>query len=127
MSQFDKHFTVAEANAMLPELRELLSVLSADRDRLVVEWEKAAPVLQLAHTNGGGKETNEYLSGLFRINARLRRLADLGVQLKDIDTGLVDFPAWREGEEVLLCWRLGEAEVGFWHDLESGFRGRRPL
>ena len=54
-------------------------------------------------------------------------IVELGVEVKDLDEGLVDFPARREGEDVLLCWRLGEDEVGFWHSLEDGFAGRKPL
>src|SRR5581483_7805155 len=54
-------------------------------------------------------------------------LAERGVQVKDVDEGLVDFPALRRGETVLLCWRLGEDEVSYWHTLEAGFAGRRPL
>jgi hypothetical protein len=127
MAHFEKHFTVEEANELLPELRELLESIRALRDRLVVDWEQALPVIRAAPMNGGGKEANPYLSDLHRINERLRRLIELGVQLKDVDRGLVDFPAWREDREVLLCWHLGEDRVRYWHDLESGFAGRRPL
>jgi hypothetical protein len=54
-------------------------------------------------------------------------MAELGVQIKDVDRGLVDFPAWRGEEEVFLCWHLGEDRVRYWHDLQSGFAGRREL
>ena len=127
MAQFEKHFTVAEANALLPELRELLAEIQAARDQLVVDWEKAVPVLRAARQNGGGPEAGDYLTGLFRLNSRLRRTAELGIQLKDLDRGLVDFPAWREDREVFLCWHLGEQEVRYWHDVESGFAGRQEL
>jgi hypothetical protein len=61
------------------------------------------------------------------LSACVQELTGLGVQVKDLDTGLVDFPSLRDGEEVLLCWQLGEDEIGWWHTLEGGFAGRRPL
>lgn len=127
MSAFEKHFTLEEATQLLPEVRELLERMQVYRDRLVVDWKSAEPVVRMAGQNGGGKHANDYLDDLLQLNRRLKRLNELGVQLKDLDQGLVDFPAWRDGEEVLLCWRQGEEEIGFWHDLESGFRGRKPL
>ena len=127
MSVFEKHFTLDEATQLLPEVRALRDGLQVYRDRLVVDWKDAEPVVRMARQNGGGKQASDYLNDLLELNRRLKRLKELGVQLKDLDQGLVDFPAWRDGEEVLLCWRQGEDEIGFWHDLESGFRGRRPL
>jgi hypothetical protein len=127
MAHFEKYFTVEEANALLPELRDLLLQIREIRDQLVVSWEQAMPVLRAAHTNGGGREANAYLSDLFRLNSRIRRLAEMGVQLKDVERGLVDFPAWREDREVFLCWHLGEEQVAYWHELETGFAGRKAL
>ena len=127
MPQFAKHFTVEEANALLPEIREVLREIQTSRNRLVVSWEEAAPVLKAARLNGGGQQTGAYLGELQRLNRRVRRLIEMGVQLKDVDRGLVDFPSMREGKEVLLCWHVGEERVAFYHDLESGFTGRKPL
>jgi hypothetical protein len=93
----------------------------------VVDWEEARPVLQAAKTNGGGHEAHPFLNDLHHLNARVRRITDLGVQLKDLEKGLVDFPAWREDREVFLCWHLGEDRVRYWHDIETGFGGRQPL
>lgn len=61
------------------------------------------------------------------LTACLERLRELGVQVKDPDVGLVDFPARRDGAPVLLCWRLGEEEVAYWHDPVEGFAGRKPI
>ena len=127
MSQFEKHFTVVEANALLPELRDLLEAIRAARDRAALSWEGAVPALRVARTNGGGRAAAEYLHHLQDLNQRVRKLIDLGVQLKDVDRGLVDFPAWRKDEEVLLCWHLGEDEVKYWHTLEGGYAGREEL
>jgi hypothetical protein len=127
MAQFEKHFTVAEANALLPELRELLGELRRLQQFIRIEWEKSTPVIRAAHTNGGGKPVGPFVKGLFELNSEVRRLIGLGVELKDLEKGLIDFPAWRGEEEVFLCWHEGETAVGFWHDLKSGFAGRRPL
>jgi hypothetical protein len=127
MSMFEKHFTVDEANAMLPELRELLEAIRASRDHLAVEWESAAPVLRAAPRNGGGAEASGYVSELLRLNRLLRDVTSRGVLIKDIDKGLIDFPHLRDGEEVLLCWEMGEESVAFWHDLETGYAGRQPI
>ncbi len=127
MAAFEKHFTLEEATALLPEIRKILERLQEARGKLVVDWETAAPVLRAAHQNGGGKEAHPYLQDLQGLNDRLRRLAELGVELKDLDKGLVDFPSWRGDREVFLCWHLGEETIAFWHDLDSGFAGRQPL
>jgi hypothetical protein len=124
---FQKHFTRDEANALLPELRDILTAVQELRDRLVVERQGALPVLRKRSHNGGGPEANAFLASVHDLNQRLQRLVELGVQLKDIDKGLVDFPAWRGEREILLCWRLGEAEVAFWHELDSGYAGRKAL
>lgn len=127
MPRFEKHFTVEEANALLPELREILIRIRDLRDELAVEMQGALPVLRKMRENGGGPESNRYLEATQRLNARLQRLNELGVQIKDVDRGLVDFPCWRDGEEVFLCWHLGEDAIRFWHPIESGYAGRQPL
>jgi hypothetical protein len=127
MPHFQKHFTVEEANALLPELIALLEELRAARDHLVVEWQNAAPVVRASPRNGGGAPASAYVAGLLRLNRLLKNFTDRGVMVKDVDMGLVDFPHMRGDTEVLLCWKLGEDQVGYWHDLESGFQGRQPL
>lgn len=127
MAQFEKYYTVEEANAMLPELRVLVEGIQTARDEILATYPAAVPVLQQVTLNSGGREANPYAAAIWRLNARVRRLVSMGVQLKDLDRGLVDFPAWREDQEVLLCWHLGEDEVTHWHDLESGFAGRKSL
>jgi hypothetical protein len=127
MPQFEKHFSVEEANDLLPELRQLLAGIRAVRDSLVIEWERAQPVLKAASQNGGGKEASGYVSDLTRLNVQLRELHRRGVVMKDLDRGLIDFPHWRDGQEVFLCWELSEDSVGYWHELETGYQGRKPI
>jgi hypothetical protein len=127
MAHFEKHFTLGEATALLPEVREILESAREIVRRLPEDWQEAEPVLRAAASNGGGSEARAYLSDLHALNRILGRLTELGVQLKDIETGLVDFPSWQDGREVFLCWRLGEDAIAFWHELEAGVAGRRPL
>jgi hypothetical protein len=127
MPQFERHFSVEEANDLLPELRQLIGGIKALRDSVAVEWERAQPVLKAAGQNGGGKEASGYISDLTRLNVSLRDLHRRGVVMKDLDRGLIDFPHWRDGQEVFLCWELSEDRVGFWHDLETGYQGRKPI
>ena len=128
-----RYFTVEEANQALTRLRQWLPRLQARRRRLNVVQHKLAQLSLKASTNGNllEEEVHATQREAKRLSDELDKLAarftDLGCELKDIEQGLVDFPAQREGREVYLCWRLGEEEVAFWHELEAGFAGRQPL
>ena len=122
-----KLFTLEEANAMLPELRRLFAVIKAERAVL----QRLAPEAKRAHqhaSEGGGTEVGvRYASALFTVMDYMQTIHSLGVEIKDIERGLCDFPALREGRVVYLCWVLGEDRVAWWHDIEAGFAGRQPL
>jgi hypothetical protein len=77
--------------------------------------------------NGGGDPGRQVGEGFLEVRSILGALEEAGIVIKDIDRGLIDFPAIIDGREVFLCWEMGEDEVAFWHDLESGYGGRRPL
>jgi hypothetical protein len=129
-----RYFTPEEANELLPQVRraaeQLVEVAGAlDRAEAV-----RAELLSHIAGNGGDLPPSELAEATAAVSSaeqelarRIRGLNGLGVQVKDARTGLVDFPARHEGREVLLCWRLGEDEVGHWHGLEEGFAGRKPL
>jgi len=128
-----RYFTVEEANQVLPRLRQWLPRLQARRRRLDVVQHKLAELSVKAAANGNllEEEVHATQREAKRLTTELDKLMakfnDLGCELKDIEQGLVDFSALREGREVYLCWRLGEEEVAFWHELEAGFAGRQPL
>jgi hypothetical protein len=115
-------------------VRPLTEELVRHRRALVKLQERQAAVTSRIAGNGGNVEPHELedvqerldqeVAGIARCVARIH---EVGALVKDLDAGLVDFPAMRGGEEILLCWRLGEAEVGFWHGLDEGFSGRKPL
>lgn len=124
-----KLFTVEEANALLPSVREFLRKIRGSRRRLAVFGDEAKLAAEGAEQGGGGMTRGvHYAVILTRFTEEMSELEDLGVQLKDFDRGLVDFPSLREGRVVLLCWQLGEGdELEWWHDMDSGFSGRTPL
>jgi hypothetical protein len=122
-----KTFTLEEANALVAQLDELLAEMTQQRDQIVAMGELLQPVLQHAGGNGGSKAGGEYLLLLQRFNASLSFVQELGCELKDLDQGLIDFPSYRDGKLIYLCWKRGEPKIEFWHDLESGFGGRQPL
>ena len=120
----DHEYEVEEANALLPELGRALGEIQTARQ---VVLEGAEHLRRVANLNGGGEFSQEYWDALATLRRELESLSDRGIVLRDPETGLIDFPARREGEAVFLCWRLGEDRVGFWHGPEGGFAGRRPL
>lgn len=122
----ERHYTRAEANALLPTIETLLREVREARDRLT-DAEAHATLAEAAPTNGGGGEGRHVGEAFLEVRRILAELEELELVLRDIDRGLIDFPAIIDGREVYLCWELGEAEVSYWHDLEAGFRGRQPL
>jgi hypothetical protein len=129
-----RYWTVAEARAALPEVVALLTQLQTLLREQQAAQQAAGPRESLAgaaaparSVNGHGSATGptRYERESQRV---LERLDRMGVQVKDLAAGLVDFPHLRGGtDEILLCYRLGEPDIGFWHDLHSGFAGRRSI
>lgn len=122
-----KLFTLEEANAMLPEMRRLFAALQQARALLQRLSAEAKRAHNRATENGGTTYGQQYAEALFRVVENLQTIASLGVEIKDLERGLCDFPALREGRIVYLCWLLGEDRIEWWHDLETGFSGRQPL
>lgn len=129
-----RHFTAEEANAALQQVRPLVEQLVATRREHVAALERQEELEHKIRGNGGDIPPAELAAASAEVDAVGRRLARLvdeigrhGAEVKDPDSGLVDFPALRGRETVLLCWQLGEDEIGYWHTLEGGFAGRRPL
>ena len=121
------YFTVAEANLLLPQVISVISGMMDARQRIIDAQPDLWPVLEKAVGNGGSKKAGELLVEFERIESSVTALSEMGCILKDLNSGLVDFPTIRNGREVLLCWRYDEPEVGFWHDAQAGFAGRQPL
>jgi hypothetical protein len=122
----ERHFTREEANALLPQLSALLTQLREAKDELT-DSEAHEALAEAAPTNGGGEEGRQVGVAFLEVRRLLEAVERSGIVLRDIDRGLVDFPALIDEREVYLCWELGEDEVDFWHDLEGGYGGREPL
>jgi hypothetical protein len=124
---FQRLFTVEEANTLLPTLRKLLDEVAIHRDALREKAPQMEPILESAAGNGGGRAGSEYGVEAYNLHLAIQRIRELGVVLKDLDMGLLDFPHERGGRLVFLCWHPPEASVEYWHDLDAGYAGRQPL
>ena len=124
-----KLFSVEEANALLPVVRRIAEAIRRAHARLMASQEAARQAAENASLGGGAMIGGErYVAALLALAERTGELEAHGVQLKDYERGLVDFPSLREGRVVLLCWQLGEPEtIEWWHETEAGFAGRQPL
>lgn len=120
-------FSVEEANALLPILRPLLAQALEARRRVIAAEPDLWPVLEKAMGNGGSKKAGAVLADFETIQQNVKAIQSMGIEVKDINTGLIDFPAVRDGREVCLCWRYDEPNVAHWHDTDAGFAGRQRL
>lgn len=123
-----KYFTVASANRALVLVRRVTQdIVDRYAELMALRSERE----ELAQTAGHAERLEllqrEISVRIDRLNHLQDELSDIGCELKDLATGLIDFPAQRAGRKVWLCWRLGEAELTHWHELESGFSGRKPI
>ena len=130
----ERHFTPEEANALLTKVRPIAEALVAHRRSMAVTATRQARLVQRIAGNGGDFDPQEprTLEEEFTREGEavarcVEQLERFGVLVKDLDRGLVDFPALRGDEEVLLCWQVGEDEIAYWHGVDEGFAGRKPL
>jgi len=124
-----KLFTLSEANAMLPTVRRIAGAISRAHREILSLQDAAREAAENAPLGGGFMADGaRYVTDLISLAEHTSELEALGVQLKDYERGLLDFPSMREGRVVLLCWQLGEGDrIEWWHDLETGFAGRQPI
>jgi hypothetical protein len=120
----ERFFTIDEANSALDDLRARLPRLREARQRLIDSSQKITSAVEI---DGGGVEGSDWFRAQESMKADLLWLADNGILLRDPETGLIDFPAERDGQRVFLCWRLGEDRIAWYHDEQAGFSGRKPL
>lgn len=127
MYRFEKHFTLEEARALMPELRRIFKDAHVRHQRVREADSKLGEILKKTGDDLGGPQVSGMFLDLLQMNTQLRRMEELGVQVKEFDRGLVDFPHLREGREVFLCWELDEDDIEFWHDIDTGYAGRERL
>lgn len=112
---------------MLPEVKERMARVQSARKELMRMRPDLWPMLQKAAMNGGNREASEAFQHFQELERNVKAILALGVIVKDVDSGLVDFTGMRSGREIYLCWRYGEEEIAYWHDLHTGLAGRQPL
>ena len=124
--QFKQHFTRDEARALLPQIRQWLKQLSALRRKLS-ECDQRLASLTAGGNDVGGETVNRWVRVAADVKATLAEFQRREIQIKDLDRGLIDFPAILDGKEIFLCWEQDEEDIEFWHDLHSGYAGRERL
>jgi hypothetical protein len=122
-----RYFTQQEANDLLPVLKPLIKAMFHARDELLTLQPELQETLEKAINNGNSHVSRSALDAMGRLKDAVAKVHSFGVEVKDVNRGLIDFPSLRNGEIVYLCWIFGEEQVGFWHTLEAGFAGRQPL
>jgi hypothetical protein len=131
----DRTFTLEEAHLLLPTLEPLLRQAIEDKHGIEVIIKEFEQVAGHVMASGGceldiatlSRRKAEREQALQRLKDTLAEIDALGVQIKDLDIGLLDFPCYVDGETILLCWRLGEDRIAHWHGLEEGYKGRKPI
>ncbi|WP_374686531.1 DUF2203 domain-containing protein [Promineifilum sp.] len=122
-----RYFTVEEANAALPELTPLVGRLLELRARVSREGRELGSLLVDLSSDVGGPEASQLTGEFAEIERLVARIQSYGCVLKSLEAGLLDFLCERDGRDVLLCWRYGEPQIGYYHELHTGFQGRRPI
>jgi hypothetical protein len=122
-----KLFTLDEANAFVPQLLDLVPKIQKLLASLNNNFPDIKNARDKAKWNGGSDQGVDYLNAVLKYNDLMRKIEEMGCEVKGIREGLIDFPSLREGREVYLCWRMPEKEILFWHDLNAGFTGRKPI
>jgi hypothetical protein len=120
-------FTLGEARGLLPRLRKLLGRLSAEREVLISMRDEVKRAREKSEYGGGTPLGSSYLAHLMAFSEIVQEIESRGVLVKDFGTGLVDFPHELDGRIVYLCWKPDEDEIGWWHEVDTGFAGRHPL
>lgn len=124
----ERHYTIEQANAVRGWVTDRVGWIRDARAKLIALGAVAVDAVAGLDAAAGGAYPGRELAGpLVELSRALGELEAVDIVLRDIDRGLIDFPAIRDGEEIYLCWLVDEAEIGFWHDPGSGFAGRRPL
>ena len=122
-----RYFTVEEANELLPEINALMERLQSRRANVIDSREQLTDLLSGGYSDVGGPVASALVQDFIAIEAIAQKIRSYGCVIKDLNAGLVDFLSKRGDREVYLCWRFGEPQVAFYHELHSGYGGRQPL
>jgi len=122
-----QYFTLQQANEALKIVRPLMDEVQAIRSKVLQNQPETWPAIEKSAGNGGNRALSVMVQDFERLNALVHQIQDTGAQIKDLNLGLLDFPALKDGREVCLCWKHGEGEIAFWHEVDAGYAGRQPI
>jgi hypothetical protein len=122
-----KYFTLQEANETLSLIRPWMDEIQAIRQKILKNQPEAWPAIEKSAGNGGNRALSNLVQDFEKFDALIHRIQDLDILIKDINLGLLDFPALKDGREVYLCWQYGEGNIAYWHEIEAGYAGRQPI
>jgi hypothetical protein len=122
-----RYFSLEEANQALKVIKPLMKQIMKFRQSIMDRRDETHPVMEKAGGNGGNRAASQVALEYGMIGELIQKILSTGVEVKDINLGLVDFLSLRDGREVYLCWQFGEEDIRYWHDLDTGYTGRQPL
>jgi hypothetical protein len=120
-------YTLSEARATLPQVKALMDKIQAARQAILRLRPTAWPAIQKAASNGGSHAAGELAIHALRLEDAVKTILAMGIYIKDLEHGVIDFLGTRDGHEILLCWRYGEEDITFWHEVNAGFGGRQAI
>jgi hypothetical protein len=122
-----KFFTLQQANEALADIRPWMEEIMQIRRKVLESQPETWSAIEKSAGNGGNPELSKLVLDFERFDELIHKIHDTGAQIKDINIGLLDFPAQRDGREVYLCWKFGEGDIAFWHEVDAGYAGRQPI
>jgi hypothetical protein len=122
-----QYFSLQQANEALEIIRPIMDEVQAIRRKILASQPEAWTAIEKSAGNGGNKALSAMVQDFERLDALIHQILDTGAQVKDINIGLLDFSAMRNGREVYLCWKHGEYDIAFWHEVDAGFAGRQSI
>jgi hypothetical protein len=122
-----RYFTLEQANEALTLIRPLMDEVQAIRQKIMSSQPEAWTAIEKSIGNGGNRALSNMVQDFEKLDLLVHRILETDVLIKDVNIGLLDFPALRNGREVYLCWQYGEGEIAFWHEVDAGYAGRQPI
>ncbi len=122
-----QYLTLAQANEALKTIRPLMDEVMQIRQRILASQPEIWSIVEKSAGNGGNPTLSKMVLDFEKFDALIHKIQDTGAQIKDINIGLLDFSALREGREVYLCWQHGEGDIAYWHEVDDGYAGRQPI
>jgi hypothetical protein len=122
-----RYFTLQEANETLNSVRVWIDEIQSIRQEILKHQPEIWSVMEKSAGNGGNPTLSRMVKTFDRLDALIHSIQDLGILIKDINSGLIDFPALKDNREVYLCWKYGEEDIQFWHEIADGFAGRQSI